>query len=121
MDAHYHVFQRVDVVVDTNADNVYLDRLREFARVNLTRRVRLRVHATDVMDRSQPWAPLNLSWQHRSDMASRLEEYDWFMYTEEGALQDLGPPSSKVWMLHVCTEACMHRGPGESACPVTAQ
>ena len=90
MEHAYDMFGRVVAVVNTNAENAYLDRLAAFARANLTRRVTLQIRSTPTAGAElrlrRPWAAFNISWQHRAHMRERLEAFDWFMYTEEDNL-----------------------------------
>ena len=92
MEARYTMFTMVQAVVDVNAENEFVDRLRAFAAANLTHRVRLEVRrassASQIGDRPlmKLDAPFDLSWVHRDDMERRLSDYDWFMYAEEDTL-----------------------------------
>ena len=74
------LFSRVDVVVDCNTKNGFLDQLRTFGQRNLTFvNLEVRVHAVDV-----PRLAFRLAWMHREHMERALEQYDWFLYAEVG-------------------------------------
>lgn len=74
------LFSRVDVVVDCNTKNGFLDQLRTFGQRNLTFvNLEVRVHVVDV-----PRLAFRLAWMHREHMERALEQYDWFLYAEVG-------------------------------------
>lgn len=76
MDNHYKMFGTIHVVVDCNADNTFVPRLRTFART--LRRVNAEVRLHNLTS-----SPFLLPWSHRGSMMSKLDEYDWFLYSEE--------------------------------------
>lgn len=89
MEAEYHPFRRVHVVVDVNEENGYRARLERWsptagaAGTGGAPRVSVRVdaHAASSMRH-----PFYLAWMHRAHMASQLERYEWFLSLEADTL-----------------------------------
>ena len=77
MDERYVAhFAQIHAVIDANAGNMYVARLREFA-------ARLqRVHA-EVRVHSNLQTNYHLPWAHRAPMEAKLDEFDWFLYAED--------------------------------------
>lgn len=98
MDANYTMFGSVHAIINVNADNEYAEQLPRFAIASLTaRRVRIEVRPMRI---NSPWAAHNLSWAHRAHMAERLDQYDWFLYTEEDTLV----PATALWQMLATAE-----------------
>jgi hypothetical protein len=86
MEARYTPFSHIDVVVDANEGNGFVEDLRDWSRANANAehahgpaRVSVRV---DVHKRQKLGHPFQLAWMHRAHMLKQLEEYDWFMSLE---------------------------------------
>jgi hypothetical protein len=81
MEVAYTPFRRIDVVMDVNEGNAYIDRLKRWplARSPPASRITLRV---DEHMRSKLNHPFRLAWMHRAHMAANAGAYDWFMCAE---------------------------------------
>eukprot|EP00966_Prymnesium_polylepis_P214399 4965165-Prymnesium_polylepis.1 len=76
IDAGFDMFSCVDAVLDVNVENAYQRAVTDWARASLSR-VHVAIHAHNLT------RPLDLSWAHRRHMAANLEQYDWFLLTED--------------------------------------
>ena len=66
-------FLKIDIIVDTNVDP---------ETVNLPENILQKV----IIKKHYPKEPFLLTWEHRPQMAKMVDQYDFFMYTEDDML-----------------------------------
>ena len=76
----YDFFDEIDIIIDANEENEWCDKLllktSDLKKVN----VEIKKYSFDEEH------PFQLTFKHREDMLNKINDYDWFMYTEDDTI-----------------------------------